>query len=99
MEDQYSELVNRRFALEDYLACGLIFSELKMACSPEATTCMRAYEASKMDYVELIKKCESGKYLIERGQEYDISHCVQRSIYEIVPVVSEGKIVLFDERN
>jgi 2-phosphosulfolactate phosphatase len=96
-EGQSEDLHQRRFALEDYLGCGLILSELRLALSPEATLCMRAYEASKMDYVELVRNCESGRYLIERGQDYDISHCVQRSIYEIVPVIHDAMIVRFDE--
>jgi 2-phosphosulfolactate phosphatase len=94
-EDQADGPLALRFAIEDYLACGLIFFELKLGLTADATLCMRAYESSKMDYLDLIKRSESGRYLITRGHEYDISHCVQRSIYEIVPVISEGRIGMY----
>jgi len=96
LEDQYMDFISRRFALEDHLCAGFIFSELHMDLSPEAEVCLRAYETSKHDYVALLKNCLSGKYLIERGLEADISHCLQRNIYEIVPVMRDGKIISHD---
>jgi 2-phosphosulfolactate phosphatase len=91
-EDQEEDLRTRRFALEDYLGCGFILTELKMDFSAEAELCMRAYEASKMDYAALIRASLSGHFLVERGQEYDISHAVQRNIYDVVPVIRQGRI-------
>ena len=55
LEDQYMDLASRRFALEDHLCAGFIFSELRMDLSPEAEVCLRAYEVSKHDYVSLLK--------------------------------------------
>jgi 2-phosphosulfolactate phosphatase len=95
-EDQYADLLQRRFAIEDYLACGLVFTELKLELSPEAVVCMRAWDSSRIDYVELIRGSISGKYLVRAGHDCDISHCVQKSIYETVPVIADGKIIRYD---
>ncbi len=92
VEDQERNLADRRFALEDYLGCGALLAELRMEMTADATVCCRAFEASSQDYPRLIRECASGQYLVCRGQEYDISHCVQRSIYEILPEVRGGRI-------
>ncbi len=94
-EDQEDDLQVRRFAIEDYLGCGFILTELGMELSAEAELCRRAYEASKMDYAALVKASLSGQYLVQRGHEYDISHAVQRNIYEVIPVIRQGRITVY----
>jgi 2-phosphosulfolactate phosphatase len=92
-EDGDGDSGQRRFAIEDYLGSGIVLSELRLGLTPEAEVCMRAYEACARDCSRLIEDSLSGRYLRERGLGYDISHCVQTSIYDAVPVVQEGTIV------
>ena len=95
-EDQFDDLQTRRFALEDYLGCGAILSQMRMPMTPEAEICKRAFEYSLQDYVQLIRECDSGKYLVERNQEADIVHCVQRDLYGVVPIARGGKVIPFN---
>ena len=96
VEDQFDDLQTRRFALEDYLGCGAILNQIRMPLTAEAEICKRAFDNSLQDYVQLIRECESGKYLVERNQEADIVHCVQRDLYGIVPIAQDGKILPFN---
>jgi 2-phosphosulfolactate phosphatase len=91
-EGKYENLKQRRFAIEDYLGCGAILTELSMSKTAEATVCQRAFESCKHDYVKLIGESLSGKYLSERGFGFDISHCVQRNLYDCIPAIQSGKI-------
>jgi 2-phosphosulfolactate phosphatase len=95
VEDQYDDLETRRFAVEDYLASGLILSEMKVEPSAEAKASMQAYESSKIALRDRIRSSPSGQYLVNKGLEYDISHCVQRSIYDILPSIDEGRITQY----
>jgi 2-phosphosulfolactate phosphatase len=84
-----------RFALEDYLGCGCILTELKLEQTADTRVCQRAYEASTLDLGRLVTECPSGRYLTARGNEHDISHCVQRSISDVVPAITGGRIVAY----
>ena len=92
-EDQPEGPADRRFAIEDYLGCGAILSELAMELTPEAELCRRAFESCCRDYARLVRESQSGLFLRERGMECDITHCVQRNIYDVVPTIREGRII------
>jgi 2-phosphosulfolactate phosphatase len=92
VEDQEADLEHRRFAVEDYLGCGAVLSELKVDRDEEAEACREAFLAAKIGLAGIIRDSPSGRYLVDRGQAADLSHCVQLSIYEVLPVVRDGKI-------
>jgi 2-phosphosulfolactate phosphatase len=96
-EDRTDGVRKPRFAVEDWLGCGFILCEMRMERTAEAEVCARAYESCKQDLVDLLKRSLSGRYLIRKGHESDISHCVQRNIYGIVPVVRGAAIVKYEE--
>jgi 2-phosphosulfolactate phosphatase len=96
-EDRTDGVRIPRFAVEDWLGCGFILSEMRMERTAEAEICARTYDSCKPVFVDLIRKSLSGQYLIGRGKEYDISHCLQRNIYGIVPVVRGAMIVKYEE--
>jgi len=91
--ERLEEEHGRRFAIEDYLACGMILSESGMDMTAEAEMCQRCYEACKMDFAELVKGGQSGQSITARGLAFDLSHCLQRNIYEVVPLLAGGRIV------
>jgi phosphosulfolactate phosphohydrolase-like enzyme len=78
--------------VEDYLGCGAVLSELKVDLDDEAKACREAFLAAKPGLFEAIRDSPSGRYLADRGQIADLSHCVQVSIYEVLPVIRNGKI-------
>ncbi len=92
VEDQEADLEHRRFAVEDYLGCGAVLSELKVDLDREAEACREAFFAAKGGLAGIIRDCPSGTYLVDHGHAADLSHCVQLSIYEVLPVVRDGKI-------
>jgi len=94
-EEQETDLAQRRFAIEDWLGCGAILAELRMEESPEAVVCRRTFEACRHDVADLIKGSLSGRYLSKKGFDFDLSHCVQRGIYEILPMLREGRISMY----
>ncbi len=98
-EDQEGDLEHRRFAVEDYLGCGAILAELAGEETAEAGVCHRAFDASSPELLDLIRNSQSGRYLVERGQERDIAHCVQRNIYDALPVISNGRIRTFRDED
>ena len=93
LEDQEDDLEHRRFAIEDYLGCGAVLSELKVDLDREAAACRESFLASKRELGDVIRNSPSGRYLADRGQAADLSHCVQTSIYEVLPVIRDGTIV------
>jgi 2-phosphosulfolactate phosphatase len=92
VEDQETDLEHRRFAVEDYLGCGAVLSELKTELDAEASACREAFLAAKSGLAGIIRDSPSGRYLVDRGHAADLSHCVQLSIYEVLPVVRDGRI-------
>ncbi len=92
VEDQEADLEHRRFAVEDYLGCGAVLSELKVDLDGEAEACREAFHAAKPELAGIIRESPSGRYLADRGQAADLSHCLQVSIYETLPVIRDGKI-------
>jgi 2-phosphosulfolactate phosphatase len=61
-----------RPAFEDWVGAGAILSHLPGVLSPEACAAVAAYHNVSPDLAALLKRCGSGKQLIERGFEYDV---------------------------
>lgn len=61
-----------RFALEDYLGAGVIISGLNFEKSPEALVCEKAYSACRDELNEIIRNCQSGQELLDRGYGDDV---------------------------
>lgn len=83
------------FAIEDYLASGAIISSVDIDKSAEACLCQLAYESARDRVRELLFGSFSGRYLVENGLGDDILHAVRHDLYDIVPVVRQGKITEF----
>ncbi|MHA6530255.1 2-phosphosulfolactate phosphatase [Paenibacillus sp. BAC0078] len=80
---------NLRPSIEDYLAAGMILSQLHGSKSPEAEVCIGAYEYSKPNLQELIWESASGRELRERGYEQDVRYCCQMDTSNTVPHLQE----------
>jgi 2-phosphosulfolactate phosphatase len=79
-----------RFALEDYLGAGAILSCLQQEISPEARVCAGAFLAVRDDLEALLRDCDSGRELVERGLEDDVRHAAQLNLYDAAPVMRGG---------
>jgi 2-phosphosulfolactate phosphatase len=80
-----------RFAIEDYLGAGAVLSRLTGNPSPEAAVCAAAFERSRNDIQSLLWECASGRELRAMGLEQDVVACAELDIYDVVPVLREGR--------
>ena len=80
------------FAIEDYLSCGAIISYTKLAKSAEARLCELAYHSAREKIKDLMFESFSGKYLVQHNLGEDVDYAAQLNIYEVIPVVRDGRI-------
>jgi len=78
-----------RPAFEDFTGAGTIISYLKGNFSPEAKSAKDAFLAIS-DLNNEIKKCSSGKELIEWGFESDVELAAQLNVSAAVPILKEN---------
>jgi 2-phosphosulfolactate phosphatase len=82
----------RVFAVEDYLGCGAILSNLRLPKTPEAEVCETAFRASRRRLRKLLMDSFSGLFLRERGLTRDVAWAAQLDKYGIVPVIRGNRI-------
>jgi 2-phosphosulfolactate phosphatase len=96
LADNHIELVmagvEGRFAIEDFLGAGEIIASLKAQKLDEMS--LAAFMASRDENMvkNVIKNSRSGKRLAELGLIKDVNFCLNRNIYDIVPVYENGRI-------
>jgi 2-phosphosulfolactate phosphatase len=79
-----------RVAFEDLMGAGAIISNLTGHLSPESKTGLTIFEDSKINLLEEIKNCSSGKELIEKGFEKDILLACELNSSDNVPVLTDN---------
>lgn len=82
-----------RYAVEDLAGAGAIISFLKGQLSPESRSALAVYNSIETELKDQIKKCVSGKELIERGFENDIDLAVQLNVSLCVPGLVSGAYI------
>ncbi len=78
-----------RPAFEDLVGAGAIISYLQGSLSPESKTALSAFNQLKHNLLEEMKKCSSGKELIEMGFEKDVELASHLNISNNVPVLKD----------
>ena len=87
------------FAIEDFLAAGLIISEINglleddVDLEDQALASFLAFQASKENLYEVILQGRSAKRIIEIGEDEDISASLRVNSSSVVPIVIKGSIV------
>ncbi|MEP7376640.1 MAG: 2-phosphosulfolactate phosphatase [Chitinophagaceae bacterium] len=82
-----------RVAFEDLLGAGSIISFLKGSLSPESKSSLAVFNSSKSQILTEVKKCSSGKELIERGFVQDLELACDLNTSINVPILKEGHYV------
>ncbi|PHJ67611.1 lipoprotein [Nostoc linckia z18] len=82
-----------RPAFEDLIGAGAILSYLRGSLSPEAEAAVAAFQAFRQDLVGYLKKCSSGKELIEKGFEPDVKLAAAFNISDCVPLLTDNAYV------
>lgn len=79
-----------RVSFEDAVGAGAVISYVEGKLSPESKASLAVFESSKESLLSDIKKCSSGKELIDRGFEKDIILACDFNASENVPVLEDG---------
>src|SRR5262249_22372821 len=76
-----------RPAFEDWVCAGAIISHLEGDWSPEARAAQSAFLNARSDLRHMIKRCGSGRELIERGFERDLEIASALDVSECAPTL------------
>ncbi len=79
-----------RPAFEDWIGAGAIISQLHGELSPEARAARAAFHQAQTGIESLIRQCGSGKELIARGFEENVSLASALNVSECAPLFSDG---------
>lgn len=79
-----------RPAIEDLIGAGAIIHRLEGSKSPEAVVAEAAFLRFNNDLVACLKRCSSGKELIERGSERNVELSAELDVSGCAPVLVEG---------
>lgn len=82
-----------RPAFEDLLGAGAILSYLQGSLSPEAEVAVTTFQAFHKDILGYLRRCSSGKELIEKGYELDVEIAAAYNISDCVPVFTDNAYV------
>ena len=80
-------------SLEDLIGAGAILSYLSGNLSPEAQAAIAVFNSFKNDLLNTLKKCSSGKELIERDFDSDIELAAEINVSDCVPVFTDNAYV------
>jgi len=86
------------FGIEDAVFAGACVHILHQQVSnikktDSALACEMMYQQCKSDILDLLRKSEHGKYLVDIGLGYDLILCAKEDITTVVPVYRDGKII------
>ncbi|MDZ8189509.1 MAG: 2-phosphosulfolactate phosphatase [Nostoc sp. ChiSLP02] len=87
-----------RPTFEDLIGAGAILSYLRGSLSPEAEAAVAAFQAFQQDLVGYLKKCSSGKELIEKGFEPDVELAGAFNISDCVPLLIDKAYINSNSR-
>jgi len=87
-----------RPAVEDWVAAGAIISHLKGSRSPEAASATAAFSDSHSSLPESLRQCSSGRELVERRFDSDISYAADLDISSTAPILHDGGYTRFKSR-
>jgi 2-phosphosulfolactate phosphatase len=91
--ERWKEDDSLRPAFEDLIGAGAILSYLDGSLSPEAEVAVTTFHAFQQDLLGYLKKCSSGKELIEKGFESDVELSATFNISDCVPLFGDNAYV------
>lgn len=92
---------SEKYSMDDALCAGMIISLISNGKNITTTdlgwTVKELYEAYEHDLHDILKKCSHYKRLEDYGFTEDVRYCLQRDIYDIVPIYKDGYIEVVKE--
>ncbi|MEH1794748.1 MULTISPECIES: 2-phosphosulfolactate phosphatase [unclassified Nostoc] len=80
-------------------SAGAILSYLNGSLSPEAKVAVATFQAFQQDLLGYLKKCSSGKELIERHFESDVELFAAYNVSDCVPLFTDNAYVNYSLHN
>jgi 2-phosphosulfolactate phosphatase len=83
------------FSLEDFLCAGAIISTIRSRSrlSDAASASLLAFKTADENLAENILGGNHARELVDLGLEEDVILCSQKDKYDVVPILSDGRIV------
>jgi 2-phosphosulfolactate phosphatase len=92
--ERWSSTDALRPAFEDLIGAGAILSALgAISMSPEARTALAAFRDAEKNLPHALNECASGRELIDRGFEQDVTWASARDVSTTVPILRDGAFV------
>lgn len=92
-----------KYSMDDALCAGMIISLIdrqgEITTTDMGWTVKELYEAYEHDLHEVLKNCSHYKKLEVNGYTEDLRYCLQRDIYDIVPIYKDGYITGLKEND
>jgi 2-phosphosulfolactate phosphatase len=82
-----------RPAIEDLIGAGAILDELGFPCSPEGEVARQAYRSARPHLASLLRDCESGRELRDRGFLDDVEKAIELNVSATVPILVDGAYI------
>jgi 2-phosphosulfolactate phosphatase len=82
-----------RPAIEDLIGAGALLDELGLPCSPEAEVARQAYRGARSHLASMLRNCESGRELRDRGFPEDVEVAIQLNVSVTAPVLANGAYI------
>lgn len=79
-----------RWAEEDILGAGAVMSYVEGDKSPAACLVEKAFRQCRDRLDDVLRQCESGRYLINRGFDGDVGIAAHLNRYQIAPILRDG---------
>ncbi|MBE0650975.1 MAG: 2-phosphosulfolactate phosphatase [Bacteroidales bacterium] len=91
---------NNNFSMDDALCASTIIDRIsekkEVKLSDLALTIQMAFHDKNLKHREQLHDCYHMNLLIRNGFEKDVDYCLQEDLFNIVPEMQEGKIVVPD---
>ena len=85
--------VSLRPSFEDWIGAGAIIACLGGTLSPEARAALAAFREAESELESLVRQCGSGKELIQRGREQDVTLAAGLDVSDCAPLFVDGAYV------
>ena len=89
---------NNNFSMDDALCASTIIDQIaakkQVKLSDMGLTLQKAFHDKTLSNRDQLQDCYHLNLLIRNGFERDVDYCLQENLFEIVPEMHEGKIVI-----
>lgn len=91
---------NNNFSMDDALCASMMIDRIaerkEISLSDMASTIQKAFHDKSLTHREQLNDCYHLNLLIRNGFENDVNYCLKESIFDLVPEMHDGKIIVVE---